>query len=235
MSFLKAEWRRLALANYVVDPGLLAPFIPYRTELDQWQGTTYVSLVGFMFKNTRMLGLKIPFHVNFEEVNLRFYVKYKDQNEWKRGVVFIKEIVPKPALTFVANTLYREHYQTRAMRHEWQTNPKHLLTCYEWKEQGQWQSFQITSEKEAVDIPAGSEAEFITEHYWGYTRIRPQVTYEYQVTHPRWQCYPVLNTQIEVDFAQVYGSAFGILNEQSPKSVMLAEGSGITVEAKRKL
>lgn len=235
MSFLKAEWRRLALANYVVEPRLLAPFVPYHTKLDQWQGKTYVSLVGFLFKNTRMLGLKIPFHVNFEEVNLRFYVKYKDQGEWKRGVVFIKEIVPKPALTFVANTLYREHYQTRPMRHEWQTHSDHLLTHYEWKDGGQWQSFQVASEKEGLDIPIGSKAEFITEHYWGYTRIKPEVTYEYQVTHPRWQCYPVTDYQIEVDFAQVYGKHFTLLNELSPQSVMLAEGSEITVETKRKL
>jgi uncharacterized protein YqjF (DUF2071 family) len=235
MSFLKAEWRRLALANYLVDPDLLVPFVPYRTELDQWRGKTYLSLVGFMFKNTRMLGLKIPFHVDFEEVNLRFYIKYKDQGEWKRGVVFIREIVPKPALTFVANTLYREHYQTRPMRHNWKTRPDHLLTQYDWKDGGRWQSFRVESEKEALDIPTDSEAEFITEHYWGYTRITEQITYEYQVTHPRWQCYPVLDYHIEVDFAQVYGAPFALLNDLSPHSVMLAEGSAITVEARRKL
>lgn len=235
MSFLRAEWRRLALANYAVDPAILQPFAPYGTELDQWQGTTYVSLVGFLFKNTRMLGLKIPLHINFEEVNLRFYVKYKDDSEWKRGVVFLKEIVPRPALTFVANTLYREHYQTRKMRHEWRETQTSLLTRYEWKDRGQWQSFSVESEKQAVDIAPDSEAEFITEHYWGYTRIKPKVTCEYGVTHPRWQCYPVKDYQVDVDFGQVYGPAFGFLTGLSPKSVMLAEGSPITVETKRQL
>ena len=43
----------------------------------------YVSLVGFMFKNTRLLNIPIPFHTDFEEVNLRFYVKHFDGNEWK--------------------------------------------------------------------------------------------------------------------------------------------------------
>ena len=117
MSFLKAEWRRLAIANYEIDPKLLETYLPYKTELDLWNGKTYVSLVGFMFKNTKVLGLKIPFHVNFEEVNLRFYVKRYEDGIWKRGVVFVKEIVPKHAVTIVANTIYNEHYQTLKMRH----------------------------------------------------------------------------------------------------------------------
>ena len=103
MSFLNAEWRKLAIANYVIDPRVLEKYVPPGTELDLWQDKCYVSLIGFMFLNTRLLGFKIPFHSNFEEVNLRFYVRRFENNAWKRGVVFIKEIVPKPALTFVAN------------------------------------------------------------------------------------------------------------------------------------
>ena len=93
MSFLKAEWRKLVMANYTVPEELLLPYLPAKTVLDTWNGQYYVSLVGFMFVNTRMLGVKVPFHVDFEEVNLRFYVKYNDNGTWKRGVVFIKEIV----------------------------------------------------------------------------------------------------------------------------------------------
>jgi len=120
-TFLMAEWRKLALANYAVVPALLAPHVPAKTELDLWNGTCYVSLVGFMFLNTTIKGFRIPLHVNFEEVNLRFYVKYQDPAVGpKRGVVFIKEIVPRAALTFVANTVYGEHYQTLPMRHTWQ-------------------------------------------------------------------------------------------------------------------
>src|SRR6478736_2670783 len=105
-TFLTAEWRKLAIANYVVDPKLLLPYLPYKTELDTWNGKCYVSLVGFRFVNTRLKGIPIPFHIHFEEVNLRFYVRYKDESGWKRGVTFIREIVPRPALTFIANNLY---------------------------------------------------------------------------------------------------------------------------------
>ncbi|MBR9921244.1 MAG: DUF2071 domain-containing protein [Bacteroidetes bacterium] len=235
MSFLKAEWRRLALANYEIDPALLKDYVPYGTELDQWNGTNYVSLVGFLFKNTRMLGFKIPFHINFEEVNLRFYVRYKERGEWKRGVVFVKEIVPKAAITFVANTLYREHYQTLPMRHHWEDLPDKKITRYEWKHQGEWQSFELTSSPDARPMKEGSEIEFITEHYWGYTQIGPKKTYEYEVRHPRWEGYEVTDYTIKTDYGRLYGDRFAVLNQMTPKSVMLAEGSEISVEGKRRI
>jgi len=227
--FLKAEWRKLAMANYAVDPKLLADYLPAKTELDFWSGTCYVSLVGFMFLNTRLKGIPIPFHSNFEEVNLRFYVRYQDHGEWKRGVVFVKEIVPKPALTFVANTIYKEHYETMPMKHRWQTHRDQLHVEYKWK-QNRWHSFSVTAEGNLQDIRVGSEEEFITEHYWGYTRINQELTSEYGVEHPRWQVYPIKNFSLDVDFGQVYGEPFGFLNNEKPKSVFLAEGSEIAVK-----
>lgn len=127
-TFLNAQWRKLAMINYAVNPGTLKKHIPFETELDFWNDTCYVSLVGFMFVDTKMLSLRIPFHVNFEEINLRFYVKYKDTEEYKRGVVFIKEIVPRPAITFVANTLYSENYETLKTRHSWVENERARAT-----------------------------------------------------------------------------------------------------------
>src|SRR5689334_18327494 len=108
--FLTADWNNLVMANYIVDPAILIPYLPAKTRLDLYDNNAYVSLVGFMFENTRLMGFKIPFHVNFEEVNLRFYVRYKDGETWKRGTVFIKEIVPRRAISLVANTIYREKY-----------------------------------------------------------------------------------------------------------------------------
>lgn len=235
MSFLNAEWRKLAIANYVIDPSILSKYVPYGTELDLWNGKCHVSLVGFMFKNTKMLGIKIPFHINFEEVNLRFYVKRFENDSWKRGVVFIKEIVPKPALTFVANTIYNEHYETLAMRHNWQKNDHERTVEYQWKKNKQWQSFKVIADLELSEIEEGSETEFITEHYWGYAKVGEKVTNEYEVTHPKWRHYKVNNSEINVDFGIVYGNDFDFLNNSEPDSVMLAEGSEITVESKKTL
>ena len=226
--FLTAEWRKLALAQYAVDEEILKKYLPPNTELDDWQGKYYVSLVGFMFVDVKLLGFNIPFHTNFEEVNLRFYVKYLDGTEWKRGVVFIKEIVPLPAITFVANTIYKENYQTLPMKHLWTTKDNQIKVDYLWNAK-KWNSFSVTASSKAVDIPMGSEEEFITEHYWGYTKIGSNRTSEYGVEHPRWEVYPVMQYAIDVDFGANYGDDFAFLNSAEPDSVMLAEGSEINV------
>lgn len=235
MSFLNAEWRKLAIANFEIAPERLSPYLPAGTEIDTWENKCYVSLVGFMFINTRLLGIPIPFHTHFEEVNLRFYVKRFEDQSWKRGVVFIKEIVPKPALSLVANTLYREHYETMPMTHRWSETETHREVTYRWKKKGMWHSFQIHASKTPQPMAPGSKTEFITEHYWGYAKAGKAKTVEYEVTHPRWEAYEVTGFNIDVDFGAVYGQEWAFLNHAQPASVMLAEGSEITVENKRLL
>lgn len=228
-TFLSAEWRKLAMANYAVDPKILEKYLPYKTELDLWNGNFYVSLVGFMFVNTRVKGFRIPFHTDFEEVNLRFYVKHFDGKDWKRGVVFIKEIVPRAAITLVANTLYNEKYQTLAMAHHWGTTVDSHHVEYKWKHKD-WHSFKVVTENTATEIAVGSKEEFITEHYWGYTKMNGNNTSEYGVEHPRWQVYKVKEHAIKVDFGLLYGQDFAFLNNEQPLSVFLAEGSEIVVK-----
>lgn len=228
-TFLTAEWRKLAMANYACDPELLKKYLPFQTELDTWNDTCYVSLVGFMFLNTRLKGIKIPFHSNFEEVNLRFYVRHKSKGEWKRGVVFIKEIVPLPMITFVANTLYKENYETLRTRHSWKIEKDLLSVEYEWKK-GDWNSFGVIAHNTPVEMQDGSEEEFITEHFWGYAKAGAAKTSEYNVGHPRWKIYPVTNHTIQVDFEKVYGQDFNFLQSLKPKSVFLAEGSEIFIK-----
>src|SRR5918996_5117390 len=116
-TFLTAEWRDLVMLNYEVDPQVLARRVPPGTELDIWQGRALVSVVGFRFLRTRVLGLPIPFHRDFEEVNLRFYVRRQAEDGWRRGVVFIKEIAPRWAIATVARVVYNENYAARPMRH----------------------------------------------------------------------------------------------------------------------
>jgi len=234
-SFLNAEWKNLAIFNYEVDPKILEKYIPAGTEIDIWNNKCYVSLVGFMFKNTKVLGVKVPFHVNFEEINLRFYVKRFENGEWKRGVVFIKEIVPKKAITFIANTLYNEHYETQKMKHEIIEDGSTQTLVYQWKNKEKWNTIQLETEKESLEIKIDSEAEFITEHYFGYTKIDTETTFEYEVQHPRWEQLKVLNHKIDIDFQENYGYDFELLETAVPTSVFLARGSAIEVKNKNKL
>ena len=234
-NFLTARWEKLVIANYEIDPKLLQKYIPFGTELDLFEGKCLVSLIGFMFLNTKLKGIKVPFHSNFEEVNLRFYVKKLEQDEWKRGVVFIKEIVPKPAITIIANTLYQEHYHTMRMNHHWEIMDASLQIEYAFFYKNQWHSFSITSDTNSYDFQPGSEEEFITEHYWGYTQISNVKTSEYEVAHPKWKIYPTIDFTCHVDFQKVYGPDFACLNDASPISVFLAEGSDVAVKGKSKM
>lgn len=232
--FLTAEWRKLAMANYAIDPKLLKDHVPHLTQLDLHNGICYVSLVGFMFLNTRVMGIRVPFHIDFEEINLRYYVHHHDGRENKRGVGFIKEIVPKPALSFIANFLYKEKYVTLPTAHHWQETFLDLNVQYKWKTHS-WNSLSVNAMPAAHEISPGSDEEFILEHYWGYTKANNKITFEYKVEHPKWSVYPVNDFEIDVDFAGLYGKEFGFLKGENPVSVFLAEGSEISVFPKNTL
>ena len=233
--FLTAEWRKLAMANYEIDPSILRPHLPANTELDLWNDKCYVSLVGFMFKDVRVKGIRVPFHVDFPEVNLRFYVRCRVSDQFKRGVVFVREIVPKPAITIVANMLFRERYMTLPMRYDWQTDDQRMRVSYQWKKSGRWNKLETVSPAKPVTLGEGSMEEFITEHFWGYSQINQQKTGEYRVDHPRWDVYDVNEYVVDCDFARLYGKEFGFLQNQPPASVFLAEGSPISVFQKKVL
>ncbi len=233
--FLTAEWRKLVMANYPVDRQVLQAYLPAHTELDEWNGQTYVSLVGFMFRKVRVKGLAVPYHTEFPEVNLRFYVRRKQANEWKRGVVFISEIVPKPAITWVANTLFRERYRTLPMRNEELTKGNILKVGYQWKFRNNWNTLTVDADAQPVMLEPGSKEEFITEHFWGYASMGPVHCGEYEVAHPRWNIHPVHSHHIECNFDNLYGHVFAGLKDQAPASVFLAEGSPIKVYAKKRI
>lgn len=233
--FLTAQWRKLIFSNYEVDPAILNKYVPAGTELDSWNNKYYVSLVGFMFCDVKVLGIKIPFHTDFPEVNLRFYVRYKEKDEWKRGVVFIKEIVPKPAITFVANSLFKERYTTLPMKYEWKNGSDKLLASYQWKKNHKWHKLEVNASASGYALAKNSKEEFITEHFWGYSSVNKTETAEYQVEHPSWNIYPVNEYSIDCDFTDMYGSDFSMLKNRNPASVFLAEGSDVIVYSKKVL
>lgn len=223
--FLTAEWRDLIMVNYEVDPALLESRVPAGTSLDLHEGKCFVSLVGFMFLDTRVLDFLVPFHVNFEEVNLRFYVVRKTEDEVRRGVVFVKEIVPKAAIAMVARTLYGEPYERWRMSHFRDA----LHVKYTWEKGDCKNSVSVESGRNNGVPAEGSHEEFIIEHYWGYTKRGINRTDEYKVEHPKWELYEAGNPNIDVDFGGTYGKEFEFLTDQKPYSIVLAKGSEIAV------
>jgi uncharacterized protein YqjF (DUF2071 family) len=226
--FLSAEWRWIVILNFEIDPARLAHRVPAGTELDSWNGKHFVSLVGFLFQNTRVWKIGFPFHRNFEEVNLRFYVRRKAGDGWRRGVVFIKEIVPRAAIAFVARVFYNENYVSLPMSHRIETGGQ-ISATYSWFSAGRKYGLRVTVHGSPVELVPNSEAEFITEHYWGYTRQRNNRTLEYHVEHPPWRVWNADEAQFSCDVRALYGEEFEESLNQKPASAFLAEGSMVNV------
>jgi len=236
--FLTADWVNLAMVNYEVDPSVLKGRLPAGTEIDTWDGKVFVSLVGFLFRRTKVLGMAIPFHREFQEVNLRFYVRHKDPTDgWKRGVVFVKEIVPRMAIALVARKVYGEPYVCLPMRHtfsdEGGTNGSLERVCYEWRFQGEWNRIKMNVSNRPFEAEPGSQEEFITEHYWGYSRARDGRSREYRVEHPRWKVWEASDCEVKCNTGELYGKEFAEFLSGDPSSAFLAEGSPVIVHKAR--
>ena len=227
--FLTGKWKNLVMLNYAAEPAALQKHLPRGTEIDYWNSTCYISIVGFMFLDTSVKGLSIPFYKDFEELNLRFYVRFKDNGVWKGGVVFVKEIVPKRLITTIANTIYGEHYYCYPMKNSLQENDKTVTVKYEWLVTNEWNYLQVKADKNTTPLKEGSEEEFITEHFWGYTKLASGNTSEYQVEHPRWNIHHVTSHDFYCNTEELYGPDFHPYLQQKPLSAFLAQGSDVKV------
>lgn len=226
--FLTAEWRDLVMLNYEVPAELLRERVPAGTELDLFQGKALVSVVGFRFLDTRVLGLSIPWHRDFDEVNLRFYVRLR-ADPARRGVVFVKEIVPRRAIAWVARTLYNERYCAHPMRHAIHETPTGRELCYAFEAGAREHTLRAVTAGPRCSLSPGSEEEFIAEHYYGYTQQRDGGTLEYRVEHPPWQVFAVQSAALDFDVGAVYGEQFVAPLRAAPRSALVAEGSAVSV------
>ncbi len=229
--FLTARWESLVFLNYPCPPDLLEPLVPRGTVLDSWNGQTLVSLVGFLFTDTRVRRFAVPFHRTFEEVNLRFYVRRTTSGgEVRRAVVFIRELVPRHAIAAVARWIYNEPYRAVPMAHHTSLSPvAGGSVSYSWRYRGQ--PFALGADVTGPSRPLvfGSEAEFITEHFWGYTRQRDGGTLEYKVEHPSWSVWKCGTPTFAGPSTSLYGPAFGDILAGPPRSALVASGSEVVV------
>jgi hypothetical protein len=232
-TFLSAKWENLIMANYEVNPKLLESYLPNGVELDYYKGKTYVSLVGFMFKKIRLFNIPIPYLRTFEEINLRFYVKRTEGNVVKRGVVFINETVPYKLVAWLANILYKEHYTATPTKNLISIADQSKNIKYKWKINNKWNHIQVKTDTSNEAMLPNSIEEFIFEHYYGYTKINDSISQEYKVNHPRWFVTKVLEFSIDCDFNSMYGEDFALLSLQEPDSIIVAEGSAVTIDWKR--
>lgn len=229
--FLTAEWLNLVLLNYTVPASLLEPLVPNGTELHLLRGEAYVSVVGFMFADTRVRGIAIPFHRAFEEVNLRFYVKRSVDGEERHAVTFIRELVPRIAIALAARSIYNEPYLRVTMSHHLALNPATRRCAeYRWGRTGGVTGAVVGDGLDRTTIPdAGSDEAFMTQRHWGYTRQRDGSTVEYQVTHPVWRVGRIERGTLDGNTARVFGAEFAAVLAGPPTSAFFADGSAVTV------
>ena len=232
-AFLTAEWRYLVMLNYEIAPEILLPFVPSGTELDSWNGKTFVSVVGFLFLDTRVMGIAIPFHRDFEEINLRFYVRREVDDERRRGVVFVKEIVPRRAIAFAARWVYHENYvalPTGNVIQRATSNPDDVRSVkYYWRFGAREQFIEFVTRDAPSHFIEGSQEEFIAQHFWGYSSQKDGGTVEYRVEHPPWRIWKAQNCRFECDCESLYGKEFAAALNTKPSSAFLADGSAVTV------
>ena len=222
--FLTAEWTHVTNITYAVDPALLKPHLPEGLELDTIDGKAFVSLVPFNFFNTKIRNIRIPFHVNFPEMNLRFYVKHKG----RRGVTFLREYVPKFFVAFVANTVYNEKYSLAGMKNTLNISADEITMRYDVSVKGKNYFVEMKADNKPWTPDAGSPEHFFKEHDLGFTGASGSTRY-YLVEHPVWEAYPVRSVKMEMDFGALFGSEWKFLNDEKPYSTLFVKGSGVKV------
>ncbi len=147
-----------------------------------------------------------------------------------RGVVFVRELVPKPMIAAVARVVYDEPYLAVHMHHE--IEPGHgtpNLVEYRWTFRGEPCHLRVKPQGDLRPLRAGEEAEFITEHYWGHAKRSNGQTSEYEVAHPRWCVMETCDSSFSAPVKELYGAGFQEILAVEPVSALLAEGSEIAV------
>lgn len=236
MPFLSARWSNLCLFTYPVPPAVLEKRLPPGLELDTREGQAFVSLVAFDFLDTRVLGVGWPGYRNFAELNLRFYVRRRRspaesaaQTPPERGVVFVREFVPRRLVARMARSIYNEPYLAAPLVSSVRDEPDKITVEHRLTFAGRTHTMSMTGSKPAFRPGETGVEHFFKEHHWGYGTGRNGRLLRYRVEHPVWDVYPVQSWSVDLDWAAVYGPEWAFLAGAQPYSTVLAAGSAIQV------
>lgn len=222
------------MISFEIDPGLLAPLVPAGTTLDSYHGRTLVTLVGLRFLNLRVAGIPVPGFQDFDQVNFRFYVRRQAGAEIRRGVVFIKEIVPSLSMAFAARLLMNERYVAAPMRHEI-TGGEQDHVVFEWQLADRWNRLRACRGGPAAVPSPDSLESFVAGRAWGYSRQPDGSTFELSVEHPAWAIARAADASVDCDIAAVFGPQFAAPLTQPPVSAFIAVGSETVIYPLRRL
>lgn len=223
--FLTAAWTNLAVATYEADKNMLNEFLPCKTELNDWNGKYLLSIVGFMFSEPSILGIRTPFFLRFPEINLRFYVKCKIKNEWRTGVVFIKEICPSLLIGVTAKLLYHENFISVPMQHQHNCAELGTFTRYSWKNKNRWNYLELKSAVNPVTVYNNTVESFICNQYNAFTKLDARKTLHFEINHRPWHIYPAINFSKEIDADIFRVKELSQVFDANPIATFLMDGS----------
>ena len=230
---LTACWNNLVMLNFETDSTILQPYLPANTKIDLFNNKCFLSLVGFQFKDAKLKGLPVPFYLNFTQINLRFYVQHYCGNECRKGVVFIKEIAEGNLLKAGAAMFYKEHYCNLSTKQVVENNDRSIDVMYKWNYHHEWNYLHSIAAKEKKQPAKNSIEEFITDRYWGYTRIDKNKTAEFKVEHPVWNIHPLQSYKLHCNSKEIYGEALNTALSKEPASAFMVDGSFVKVYNKK--
>jgi uncharacterized protein len=232
-ALITCAWRDVLITTWAVDAALLEPYRPAGTTLDMWNGHGLLSIVGMRFLDLQVAGVAMPFHQDFEQINFRFYVR-RDTEEDRRGVVFLKQIVPSSSMALIATLLYNESFLTTATRYDI-TRAAQGWTLYEWMVAGRWN--RVSAIRRGEPIMPGSDTieTFIKDRPWAYTRQADGSTVEFEAQHPVWPIYSTHEMLLDCDVVPLIGAPFVPVLSAQPLSTFVATGSDVTLHPGRSI
>jgi uncharacterized protein YqjF (DUF2071 family) len=236
--FLTATWRNLVLLSFEVDPEVLRPYLPQGLSLDLWEGRCLISVIGLQFLGIRIRGIPVPCYGNYPEINLRFYVRRRVQGQWRRGVVFIKQIVPHQMVALVARWVYHERFVAMPVKHSVETSvggEPLLQVSYRWRHQGDWGRIAAGNLEPLQRADPGSVEEFVGDQYWGYNSQPDGSTLEYRVDRPQWRIRKAAEATLESSLGRLYGGQLAESLSGTAISAFWAEGSAVALQPGVKL
>lgn len=229
--FLTARMSRLLLLSYEIDPALLLPHLPAGTEVDFHARRAFVTLLGLHLGNPALYGLPLPFFRGYAQVNLRFYVRRRlAPNHWRRGVAFIRQIVPHRPVAWTAQWLFHEpvvRLDTEEISRSQGRDA--VLSEYGWRCAGQRHCLRALYPAQPVLPEPGSEEEFLLERYWGYSRRKNGGCLEYRFLHPPWRFAKAVEAEVSAGVGDFFGPPFAELFNGPPDSSFAADGSQVTL------
>lgn len=233
--FLKAQWKELTLVNFALEPDFLINILPVGLDPDLLHGKAYASLVAFDFESIRVGGIPWPGYTQFPELNLRVYVRCSEAG--RRGVFFIRELIPGKIPTAIARVAYNEPYSACPLTrsHQALVNGAQVQrTDWIWKGAPNYLEVEVGPE---TMMPATDEdANWFKEQEWGFGHSRLGELLRYHVTHPRWMVRKVHRCDYEVDWLGLYGPIWARqLEGAEPDSLMHCIGSEIAVYPPRSI